>query len=485
MEEARVHALDYLSVVRRRKRWLIVPIVSSVLVGLLLVRFLPKEYRSSATLSVAAPDVSLNLVNQAQTLDNEERLRAISQQLLSPEILARVAKEEGLVAGSSVDAVVNRLRKKIDIAVPEPVAQTSEPRRLDGFVLSYTDAEPGRAQRVTNRIASVFVDENAKTRTGRAESTSAFIQAQLQASEARLAELEGRLRKAKESYMGQLPEQTQANLSTVNGLRQQLEANATALRSEQDRLSYIEKQIDGMQKGSNEILIIPKANGGEATQVAQTPETRVVMLERELAAARAMYTDRHPEVQALQQELADARRDALADRRKPEAERYAQLRVDPAYRQLLADREMSRMQIRERQRADADNRRQIAMYQARVERAPMVEQQLASVQRDFELEKVQYNELSAQLHRAQISESVERNRRGEQFAVLYTASWPTEPVRPIPLRVMLISILAGLCLGAALTLGREYLDRSVHSARDLKDEFQLPVLGEVARIQPA
>jgi polysaccharide biosynthesis transport protein len=484
MEDTHVHALDYLSVVRRRKRWLIVPIVSSVVVGLLLVRFLPKEYRSSATLSVAAPDVSLNLVNQAQALDNEERLRAITQQLLSPEILARAAKEEGLVAGSSVDAVVNGLRKKIEISVPEPVAQTTEPRRLDAFLLSYTDGEPGRAQRVANRIASVFVDENAKTRTGRAESTSAFIQAQLHASEARLAELEGRLRKSKEAYMGQLPEQTQANLSTVNGLRQQLEANATALRSEQDRLSYIEKQLDGMQKGSNDILIVPKP-GGEPATLAQTPETRVMVLERELAGARGMYTDKHPEVQALQQELAEARRDALAEQKKPAEERNARLRMDPAYRQLVADREMSRMQIRDRQRGDADIRRQIAMYQARVERAPMVEQQLASVQRDFDLEKVQYNELSAQLHRAQISESVERNRRGEQFAILYTASWPTDPVKPIPLRVMLISILAGICLGGALTLGREYLDRSVHNVRDLKDEFQLPVLGEVARIQPA
>jgi len=484
MEDTRVHALDYLSVVRRRKRWLIVPIVSSVVVGLLLVRFLPKEYRSSATLSVAAPDVSLSLVKEAQGLDNEERMRALTQQLLSPEILARVAKEEGLAGGSSVESVVNKMRKRIEIAVPEPVAQTAEPRRLDAFVVSYTDAEPGRAQRVANRIATVFVDENAKTRTGRAESTSAFIQAQLHASETRLAELEGRLRKSKEIYMGQLPEQTQANLSTVNGLRQQLEANATALRGEQDRLSYIERQIDSMVKGSGDILIVPKA-GAEPTRLAQTPETRVMLLERQLADMRSMYTDKHPDVQALQQELAEARRDAVAAAKKPEGERISQLRMDPTYRQLVADREMSRMQIRERQRQDSDIRRQIAMYQARVERAPMVEQQLASVQRDFELEKVQYNELTAQLHRAQVAESVERNRRGEQFAVLYSASWPTEPVRPIPLRVMLISILAGICLGGALTLGREYLDRSVHSARDLKDEFQLPVLGEVARIQPA
>ena len=184
-----------------------------------------------------------------------------------------------------------------------------------------------------------------------------------------------------------------------------------------------------------------------------------------------------------QQELADARRDAIAEQKKPAEERNARLKMDPAYRQLVADREMSRMRIRELQRSEGDIRRQIALYQARVERAPMVEQQLASVQRDFELEKVQYNELSAQLHKAQIAENVERNRRGEQFAILYAASWPSEPVKPIPLRVMLMSILGGLCLGGALTLGREYFDRSVHTVRDFKDEFELPVLGEVARIQ--
>lgn len=484
MEDTRVHALDYLSVVRRRKRWLIVPIVTSVIVGLGLVRFLPKEYRSSATLGVAAPDVSPTLVSQAPTLDNEERLRALTQQLLSPEILARVAKEEGLVAGTSVDAAVNHLRRKIDLAVPEPMAQTSEPRRLDAFILSYSDGEPGRAQRVANRIATVFVEENSKSRTMRAEGTSAFITAQLRASEARLADLEGRLRHAKESYIGQLPEQTQANLQTLSGLRQQLEANATALRGEQDRLSYVEKQLEAMQKGSNDILIVPRP-GGQPTELAQTPETRVMVLERELAVARGMYTEKHPEVQALRQELVEARRDAIADQKKPAEERNARLRMDPAYRQLVADQEMSRMRIRELQRSEADARHQIGMYQARVERAPMVEQQLASVQRDFDLEKVQYNELSSQLHKAQIAENVERNRRGEQFTILYAASWPAEPVKPIPLRVMLMSILAGICLGGALTLGCEYLDRSVHDVRDLKDEFELPVLGEIARIEPA
>src|SRR5204863_1355508 len=129
--------------------------------------------------------------------------------------------------------------------------------------------------------------------------------------------------------------------------------------------------------------------GGQPSELAQTPETRVMILERELATARAMYTDKHPEVQALQQELADARRDAVAEQKKPAEERNARLKMDPAYRQLVGDRDMSRMRIRELERAEADARRQIGVYQARVERAPMVEQPLASVTRDFELETTQ------------------------------------------------------------------------------------------------
>jgi uncharacterized protein involved in exopolysaccharide biosynthesis len=146
---------------------------------------------------------------------------------------------------------------------------------------------------------------------------------------------------------------------------------------------------------------------------------------------------------------------------------------------------MARLRIRELQRAGTDGQRQIGMYQGRVEAAPMVEQQLASVQRDYDLAKQQYNDLSSKLHASMIAESVERNRSGEQFTVLYPASLPTEPTRPIPLRVMLIAILGGICLGCGLSLGREYLDRSVHDVRDLKDEFELPILGEVARIQSA
>ena len=483
MEDIQVHALDYLSVFRRRKWWLTVPILLSVVVGVALVRYLPKQYKSSATLGVAAPIVSPNLVNQSTALDNQERLRALSQQLLSPMILERVVIEEKLASGPGRDEQIARLRNAIEVTVPEPVAPTNEPRRLDTFVVSYSDGDPARARRIANRLATVFVDENSKLRTEHAEDTSAFIATQLRASESRLADLEGRLRKSKEAYMGRLPEQTQANLQTLAGLRQQYEANATSLRGEQDRLSMVERQLEGVRQGRTDVWV-PTGRGG-VEPASLPPETRAAALERELANARAMYTDKHPDVQRLQEELESAKKEAVVNRERPNTDRLAQLQLDPAYRQLNADRDMARLRIRELERSSSDLQRQIAQYQARVEAAPMVEQQLVSVQRDYDLEKQQYSELSAKLHAASLAENVERNRRGEQFMLLYAATLPAQPTKPIPWRVMSMSILAGLCLGAALTLGREYLDRTVHDVRELKETIDLPVLAVIAHIPSA
>ena len=169
-----------------------------------------------------------------------------------------------------------------------------------------------RAQRVANRLVNVFVDENSKGRAANARrNRQRSCQASCRASQERLAALEAKLRSSKESYMGQLPEQTQANLSTLSGLRQQLEANATALRGEQDRLSMIERQLEGVRQGSADVVFVPGANGSAQ---AQTPESRVVQAAARAREARAMYTDKHPEVQRLEEDLKTARQDAQAER---------------------------------------------------------------------------------------------------------------------------------------------------------------------------
>ena len=481
MEERTFHPLDYLAALRRRKWWLIVPLVGAIGVGAALVVLLPKTYEASATIGITAPDVSADFVKPATTLDPAERVRVLSQQLKGRRVLERVVREEGLNTGRSTDSAVTSLMRRIKVTIPEAAVRTEDPSRFDSFIVTYTDGTPERAKRIANKIAEVFVEENSRQRTARAEETAAFLSQQLQESQLRLQTLDEKLRRAKETHMGSLPEQTGANLQMVAGLRQQLESTATSLRGEQDRLSMIERQLEFLR--SSPLAVPPTPGGGEAPRPAAA---RAAQIQHELNQARAMYTEKHPEIQRLEEELASAKAAAKAEARAataaPTAERTAVLQADPNYRQLVADRDMARIRITQLQQSDAQIRGQIAAYQGRVESAPLVDQQLTSLQREYELEKANYASLMGRHKEAVLAEALERTRGNEQFAILYPAALPFRPASPNQVRLMLIATLGGLFLGAGLAVGREYLDRSVHDARALQQEFELPVLGEIPRI---
>jgi polysaccharide biosynthesis transport protein len=488
MEEPRFDPLDYVSVFNRRKWWFIVPVVLSIIVGTVLVWTLPRSYQATTTIAVSAARIAPNLSGAAE-IDKQERMRAVSQQLLSRPVLERTARLEHLDQQGTIDSAISGLRSNVSVALPDSITPTSGPTAqqlspdqkasLDTYIVTYIDDSPDAAQRILNRLAQVFADENSKSREIRAQDTSQFLEGQLRASEARLGTLEERLRQMKESNMGRLPQQTNANLAMVSALQRQLESNATATRGEQDRLSMIERQIQSMQQGADDAIAMAKGTPAESAQ------SRVVSLRHELATAQLAYTEKHPEVIRLTQELSDAEKAAAIERSRPTSDRMAMLNSNGEYRQLVKERDTTRMRIAELQRQTAAINGQIGGYQARVEAAPRVEQQMTSVTREYELERNAYNDLTQKKQAALLNEEIQRKQGGEQFAVLVPAGRPVEPFKPKPFRVMLMALAAGLVLGGAAMIGREYLDRSVHDARGLRDEFELPVLAEIPRIEPA
>lgn len=474
MDSPTFHPLDYVSVIRRRMWWFVAPVAASIVLAAALVVWLPRQYKSEARLGVSLPALSPELLKQNAKVGAEERARTLTQTLYSPAVLERVVREEGLDRQMPLKEAAARVRSGIAVAMIKP--EQGQPQGLDQFTLGYLDSTPDAAQRVANRLADVFVQESSRKREVRAEETSAFLGKQLEASQQRLSLLEGQLRTAKEAFMGALPEQTTANVAMVTGLQQQLETTGNAMRGEQDRLSMLERQISAMKAGAANEVQVP---GVLAT--ASPAAVRVVTLERDLEVKRGIYTDKHPEIVNLKEELAAARAAVAAEQARPESERVASLRVDPSYRSLLEDAERARLRIRELQRQESQIRSQIAMYRTRVDSAPRVEQQMASLTREYQLERDQYGELMNRKRAAEISENVERNRGSEQFMVLARAALPTEPFSPNTGRLWVVMLMAGLVVGSGLALGREYLDRAIHDARALND-IDLPVLGEIPRI---
>jgi uncharacterized protein involved in exopolysaccharide biosynthesis len=340
MDESRFDPLDYVSVFHRRKWWFIVPLTLALVIGGLLVWKLPRTYQAATTIAVSAARVSPNMIGAVE-IDRQERMRAVSQQLLSRTVLERAAQLEHLDQGSSIDAAVNRVRGGLSVSLPDsitpggaagsaPSQQLSPEQKaqLDTYEVRFVDDSPVDAQRIVNRLAQVFVEENSKSREVRATDTSQFIEGQLRASEGRLKTLELKLREMKETFMGRLPEQTNSNLAMVSAMQRQLESASTSTRGEQDRLSMIERQIESMQQGADEAIA---ATHGTP---AETAASRVLALKRDLANAQLAYTDKHPEIIRLKDEIATAERAAAAEKSRPVADRLAIL-ARTEYRQLL------------------------------------------------------------------------------------------------------------------------------------------------------
>jgi succinoglycan biosynthesis transport protein ExoP len=476
MPQSYSHPLDYVQALKRRKWWFTIPALLCLAGGIAAAQLWPPTYKTVTTVAVQAPAVTPDLVAQRAALNTEDRLRALTQQLRSPTVLERVVREETLAVDGAVDAVVQELRSRITIEPMKPITRTEGVANLNAFDIVYRDGTAERTQRVANRLAAVFVDEHSRSRAVQAEGTTEFLRTQLQSSQQRIAKLEQQLRRVKELHMGRLPEQTEANLQALGTLRQQLDTTSNNIRYEQDRLSFVERQVQAMRQGA------PSAPAG-GSAAAPSPQQRINTLQRDLAVARSKYTDKHPEVTALEDELKIARADAAAVRVQSDSSREEQLGTDPVYQQLTSERSLAQARVRTLQRSEAQLRSDMMRYQQRVEAAPMVEQELAATQREYELERENYKNLSERHTAAQMQAQLAEQRGGERFSVLNKAPLPASPESPNRLAMLLVALGVGLVLGGAAALGREYLDPAVRDARSLQDHFDVPVLAEIPRIR--
>ena len=487
MEQQAFHPLDYMAAFNRRKWWFVAPLVLCLGLGAAALAVWPRTYLSRAAIGVQTPTVSSDLLRGGvNAMDPVERQRAIQQMLLSPAILDRVVREEKISPSTPPERAAAALRENLaqNLDVPPPIGLNGRPdpsRGIDFFYLGYTDGSPSRAQQIAGRVAAVFVEENSKAQTARATNTADVLGQELTESQAKLADIENRLRAKKQNYVGRLPDQIGANVQMVNGARQQFESVSIQIRAEQDRLAMLEGQLDSMRQGSG--IDGLTSSEGAASQALQK---RVDDLQAQLASDRALgFTDKHPDVIRLQEEIRQARVELSAAKVQAPSNREELLKSDPLYRQRVTERDTAKLHIKELQASAANAQSQIGAYQSRVEAAPVVEQELTSLQREYELEKTRYSDLNTRFQAARLAQDVAKGQGGERFSILYPAGYSDTPITPQPLKVMAIALALGIVLGAGAAIGREFLDRSVHDSRALQNEFEVPVLGEIPRITAA
>ena len=222
------------------RRWpaILIPFAVITALSAVVVTFLPNRYRSETLILVVPQRVPEEYVRSTVTTRIEDRLKSINQQVMSRTRLEPVIKEFNLYPNELrtglMEDVVEQMRKDIK----------TETIRSDAFRISYLSDTPRTAMRVTERLASMYIDESLRDREVLADSTNQFLDSQLAAAKDRLVEHEKKLEAYKMRFSGQLPTQVQSNLQVMQNAQMQIQSLLDSLNRDRDRRLVLQSQLE-------------------------------------------------------------------------------------------------------------------------------------------------------------------------------------------------------------------------------------------------
>ena len=474
--EGGIQLRDLRAILDRRKR-LVGAVAGLVfLASVVVAALLPNRYESWTTVLVEPQAVSARLVEAGLAgSDLNARLHLMTMQILSRARLSRIIDDFGLYSEESErltrEQVIDAMRKDIRVEPVLPEMQSQVRSRgnveINTFRLFFRHDSPRSAAQVANRLANDFIEKHIEERVQISGDTSEFIESELGRLATRIRDIEARIAEVKTENAGRLPEDMAANQHML----ERLFGEHSAAQRQLD-LSRSDEAFYSQQAASF-------ATGGGLGQI-DSPARRLELLELDLARARARgYTDKHPDVLALETEIGDLRALLSASLARQEDEEQP---FDAIYSTAEAQRRRAALQVAAGEKEIQRLRNQINEMQQRISETPRVAEQLSGFEREHEHLFRNYQEFSNKLQEASVAANMERRQKGEQFRVLevaYAAPDPVSPNRPL---ILMMGVLLGLVMGVGVGVLVESTDTTFYEPRALQTAFEVPVLGAIPRI---
>ena len=458
-----------LSNLYRRKGLILSVFVVVSLLAVYLASVLPPVYRSNALIVVTPQRVPASIVHSTVTIDLNERMRSIVPEILSRTQLEKMIQEFDLYPSEkkgSIEERVARLRGKVKV----------ELRVNNVFELSFEHESPEKARQVTNRLASLFIDQNLQVREQQAEGTRSFINAEAERLRKELEEQEAVVTQYKVANRFELPDQLDMNLRSLDQLRRTLEANNQRLAALQERKGVLQKQtVESDLLGVDLSLSGGSLLGGE-TVVPENVQLQIK--KKELDSLLQRYSGKHPDVVRLKKEIQaiEAGQGKVMMPGKPANSLPPAPPANPLKQVLQTQIADIDAEIRALQLQVEHLRGQIAIHQTRVENTPTRAIELSRISRGYDITLRKYQDLLGKSLESELSENMEKMLKGEQFRIRDPANFPLKPVRPNRGLIIAVGLFFGLGGGVAAAFLLDNLDTSIKKGEEINSYANVPLL---------
>ena len=444
--------IQMLPVILWQRKWLvIVPTLIGIVGAIAAIILIPPVYRSNAIMLVQSPQLPTEVIGKADLDVVDRRIARIREQITSrPELIALIERH-GLYdserRSDPLSEVIENMREAITLTPSRSATpDNANIQTTIAFELAFDYREPTATQAVVQDLMNRILQLDASGNIEQATNTVQFLTDQSKTQEGEIADLQSKIAQINARNGGVLS----GGSMIVNGASG----------------SY-DVQIASLQRDNQSLV--------QQRNVAQTSDVRdpiVAAAEQRLAAARAVYSESHPDVVVAKQNLVQARELAKSNTRK--------IPVDVIDQQIA----FNNSQMAALRAAKAGEQAQVNSQLSAQARAPLVQQQIADLQLRLTSVNEQYEEVQTRLLAARAGVRAEDEQMSERLSVVEPPVIPDSPSWPDRLKLALGGIGGGLAMGFILAYAIELLLRPIRGPTALYKIMGAAPLGVIPVVKP-
>ena len=452
------------------RRWVALGVAWALcLLGWLVVSQIPNQYESKARVFVQLRNM---LPGQAATQgDRAREIDRVRQTLTSAVNLKKVVK------GTDIGDTVANDRDLADriTALQKAIKVTSTQDNL--FEVSATIANAGMsdaenaklARQVVQKLIDIFVEDNLADDRDETSQSLQFLDQQLEQRQRQLQDAEAKRAEFQQKFLGSLPGTgtIEERMATARSQLAQIESDLAAASSSL-------AAVNGQMAGTSATIA-----GAGGTATAGPARARLAAVQGQIADARARgYTDAHPDMIALKNQLAAAQAAAANEPLSGGAGASS----NPLYLSLKSMQAERAAQVAALQQRKGQIAGEISSFEARMTNQPGTVAELGAIERDYKVLKDQYDRLLADREQVRLRSQIQTQTDAVKFSVIDP---PTAPMKPsAPNRPLFLTgvLILGICGGIGAAWGLAQVRATYESASRLERASGLPVIGSIGEV---
>lgn len=456
-----------------RRRYVIITAWLACPLGWYYVYNMPPVYQAEARVYFDTQTILEPLLrDMTVSVNSQQQVQALARTVLTRPNLVKVARQADMDRNAPT---VSEFERTVDGLERDLKLNLGGVGRFatNIYTLTYNNSDPQTALRVVQEMLNVFIESRLGTSRADQQSAERFLTAQIADYEKRLLEAERKRSDFRRNQMNMLSGGEASYYSRIS-------SQETLLAQTQLEVQELEIRREGLRRDLNNLTSMSQEGRQPVTQF----DDRINESKARLDDLLMRFTENHPDViesSRLVERLEQQRDDELALLRQLGGSGdNSALMQSSLYENLMTAISEVEGQIASRELRLVSIQDSIVSLRSRMHLIPEIEAEYAALNRDYEINKANYESLLARREAAEMSRKVDATESEMQFRVIDPPRVPMKPSGPNRVLFFTAVLIFGVGAGVAMAFLRNIISPVLTNSLQLRNISNYPVFGVVS-----